>query len=311
MRVGILTQHYPPEPFHRPADLARWLTGRGHQVSVITGFPYYQAGALYPGTRMRVWSREVVAGVNVLRVPLYPDHSRSAVRRILNYGSFSISATVLGCVLSGPVEVMYVEHPSTILGLAACFLSRVRRVPFVYGVDDVWPESVEASGMLRHHTLLKTIDRLERVVYRRAGAIAVISEGNRRQLIAKGVPPDKVHFIPHYANEDIFRPVPPDPCRRPLGASARRRCVRTDDSLEDRGIHGLCTANHHGDERRCGRARAIDAGRCDLSSGKPQGPGGGRARVACDDPRDAGGYGGGGSAGLSAIAHEEGRLRTG
>ena len=222
MRVGILTQHYPPEPFLRPADLARWLTGRGHRVSVITGFPYYPAGVLYPGTRMRVWSREVVAGVNVLRVPLYPDHSRSAVRRILNYGSFSVSATVLGSVLTGPVDVMYVEHPSTILGLAACFLSRVRRVPFVYGVDDVWPESVEASGMLRRRTLLRTIDRLERVVYRRAGAIAVISEGNRHQLIAKGVPPHKVHFIPHYANEDIFHPVPPDPARRAaLGLEGR------------------------------------------------------------------------------------------
>src|SRR3989442_2528231 len=164
MRVGILTQHYPPEPFLRPADLARWLTGRGHRVSVITGFPYYPAGALYPGTRMRVWSREVVAGVNVLRVPLYPDHSRSAVRRILNYGSLSVSATVLGSVLTGPVDVMYVEHPSTILGLAACILSRVRRVPFVYGVVDVLSESAAASGMLPPHTRLTTIDRLRRVL---------------------------------------------------------------------------------------------------------------------------------------------------
>src|SRR5439155_20123780 len=98
--------------------------------------------------------------------------------------------------------------------------------------------------------------------------------------------------------------------RRPPGAPARRQCVRTDDSVEDRGIHGLRTADHHGDERRRGRARAIGAGRCDLSSGGSQGSGGGRARAARDDPRDAGGYGGGWPAGLPAIAHEECSLRT-
>jgi glycosyltransferase involved in cell wall biosynthesis len=214
VKVLILTQHFPPEPFPRPADLGRWLVGRGHQVSVVTGFPYYPTGALYPGTVMRPWSREVVDGVKVLRVPLFPDHSRSAVRRLLNYGSFSFSTALLGSALSGPADAMYVEHPSTIFGLAACFVGRVRRVPFLYAVDDVWPESVAASGMLRQPALLETIDRLERVVYRRAGAIAVVSEGNRRQLMAKGVPPGKLHFIPHYANQDTFRPVPADPARR-------------------------------------------------------------------------------------------------
>ena len=211
MRIGILTQHYPPEPFPRPADLAGWLVGRGHQVVVITGFPHYPGRTLYPGTKLRVLSREVVDGVTVLRLPLYPDHSRSVIQRGLNYASFSMSTAILGSLFSGPLDALYVEHPSTTFGLAASFLSRVRRAPFLYAVDDLWPESVEASGMLTHRALLNGIDRLERMVYRRAGAIAVISEGNRACLIARGVPPAKVHFVPHYANEDIFEPVAPDP----------------------------------------------------------------------------------------------------
>ncbi len=211
MRVLILTQHYPPEPFQRPADLAQWLIERGHRVVVITGFPYYPSGTLYPGTKMRPWRCEVENGVTVIRLPVYPDHSRSVVRRVLNYGSFSFSTAILGPLLSGPIDAIYVEHPSTMFGLAAWWLSRLRRAPFVYSVDDIWPDSVEASGMLRHRTLLQTIERLEQFVYRRAGAITVISPGNRQRLIAKGVPWDKVHFVPHYANEAIYRPVARDP----------------------------------------------------------------------------------------------------
>lgn len=211
MRVLILTQHYPPEPFSRPADLARWLVERGHQVGVITGFPYYPTDALYPGTKMRIWSTEVVEGVTVLRLPVYPAHGRSAVRRALNYGSFSLSTAVLGTVLSGRVDALYVEHPSTTFGLAAWVLSRLRRTPFLYAVDDLWPDSVEAGGFLRNRRLLEGIERLEGFLYKRAAAIAVISQGNRERLVAKGVPEEKVHFVPHYANEAIYRPVAPDP----------------------------------------------------------------------------------------------------
>jgi len=222
MRILILTQHYPPEPFPRPADLAQWLVRRGHHVVVITGFPYYPTGTLFPGTKMRIWSREVVEGVSILRLPLYLDHSRSPVRRALNYGSFSLSTAILGPLLSGSIDAIYVEHPSTLFALSAWLVSRLRRVPFVYMVDDIWPDSVQASGMLRHRELLAGIELLEQFVYKRAGAITVISQGNRDRLVSKGVPECKVHFVPHYANEEIYEPVIPDPIlREKLGVTRR------------------------------------------------------------------------------------------
>ncbi len=100
MRVAIITQYYPPEPIPKPHELARGLIERGHEVVVVTAFPNYPAGRLYPGTHLRPWTWDIVDGIQVLRVPLYPDHSSSAIRRVLNYGTFAVTASVLGGALS-------------------------------------------------------------------------------------------------------------------------------------------------------------------------------------------------------------------
>ena len=210
VRVVIVTQYYPPEPIPKPHELARGLVERGHEVVVITGFPNYPAGRLYADTQMRPWKWDDVDGIRVLRLPLYADHSRSVVRRALNYGSFAVAAGLLGSILSGPVEVIFAEHPPLTIGLAAWIIGRLRQVPFLYAVNDLWPESVAATGMVRSRRLLDYVGRLERFVYRRAAAIAVISPGFKANLAGKGVSPEKVHVIPHWADESLYRPVPPD-----------------------------------------------------------------------------------------------------
>ncbi|MGH8104006.1 MAG: glycosyltransferase family 4 protein [bacterium] len=226
MKIAILTQYYPPEPIPRPHELARGLAERGHEVVVITGFPNYPAGKLYPDTRLRLWKWESLDGIRILRLPLYPDHSRSVVRRVLSYGSFAVAAALLGSVMSGPVEVMFAEHPPLTIGLAAWVLGRIRRAPFLYKINDLWPESVEATGMVRSRQVLDLMGRLERFVYRRAAAIAVISPGFKANLVGKGVPPDKVHVIPHWADEFLYRPVPRDPdLARNVGMAGRFNVV--------------------------------------------------------------------------------------
>lgn len=211
MRILILTQYYPPEPIPKPYELARGLVERGHEVVVITGFPNYPGGRLYPGVRIRLWHHDLIDGIRVLRLPLFPDHSRSPLRRVFNYTSFAVSVVALGSVLSGPADVMFVEHPPLTIGVAAWILGGVRRMPFLYAVNDLWPESVEATGMLRSRHLLDCIRKIESFVYRRAAGIAVVSPGVKGNLIGKGVPPDKVQVIPHWADESLYRPVPPDP----------------------------------------------------------------------------------------------------
>ena len=211
MRILILSQYYWPEPVPKPHELAYSLLERGHQVSVITGFPNFPLGSFYKGYKIRPWKWEVIDGIRVLRVPLYPDHSLSAVKRVLNYSSFAISASILGPLLGTSADAMYVYHPPLTMGIPAWAIGLVRRIPFMYEVQDIWPEAVEATGMMRNEVVLGSMRMLERFVYRKAAVISTISEGFKRKLVSKGVPSEKVYVIPNWANEVVFRPVPADP----------------------------------------------------------------------------------------------------
>lgn len=211
MRVLLLSQWYVPEPDIKNHLIARDLQERGHQVTVITGFPNYPSGQIYPGYRQRVWQWDNIDGVRVLRLPLYPDHSRSGIRRSFNYVSFAASASWLGSALCGPADVMWVYSAPLTIGIPACWIGALRRIPFILNIHDMWPEAVAASGMVSSQWVIKLLRWLGRLVYHRAARITVVSEGFKQNLIDKGVPASKISVVPNWADEDIYRPVTPEP----------------------------------------------------------------------------------------------------
>ncbi len=211
MRVLVLSQNYDPEPVAKPGELARSLASRGHQVTVVTGMPNYPTGRLYPGYGGRLFRVTTEEGVRVVRLALFPDQSRSALRRSASYLSFACLAALLGPLLSGPVDVLYVRHPPLSIGLAAWWIGLLRRARFLYAVHDLWPESVVAVGMLRRGFWIRVLEGLERFVYRRAGAVGVVSPAFVDSLLAKGVPREKVHLLTDWADEDLWWPEPADP----------------------------------------------------------------------------------------------------
>lgn len=203
MRVLILSQYYDPEPVPKAGELARELQDRGHDVEVITGFPNYPSGDLYEGYRLALMQRTTIDGIPVRRTFEYPYHGTSAVKRLINYWSFVFSAP-LASLFMRRADVMYVWHPPLTVGVAAWLISRLRGIPFVYDVQDIWPESAILSGMLRPGLLVRLMSRLERFVYRRAAHVLVVTPGARENLIGKGVPPEKVSAMHHWIDESIF-----------------------------------------------------------------------------------------------------------
>jgi glycosyltransferase involved in cell wall biosynthesis len=208
MRILLVSQWFTPEPFFKGLPFARALMDRGHDVQVLTGFPNYPGGRLYPGYRLRPLQREVMEGIPVIRVPLYPSHDASSVRRAVNYASFALSAACIGPWAAKKADVAYVYHPPATVALPAMALHWMRRVPFVYDVQDLWPDTLGATGMLRHRAILNLVGRWCSLAYRKAARIVVLSPGFRDALVRRGVPGSKIEVIYNWCEEDCIRRAP-------------------------------------------------------------------------------------------------------
>lgn len=204
MRVLILSQYYWPEPIPKPAELAQALRQAGDEVAVITGYPNYPAGRLYDGYSLCLVQRESIDGVPVFRTFEFPYHGTRALGRVANYVSFMLSAP-LGSFWTPRVDAIYVWHPPLTVGVAAWIIARLRGIPFVYDVQDIWPEAAVLSGILKPGFVVSCLSKLERFVYQRADHLFAVTAGARSNLISKGVPPAKVSVMPHWFDESIFR----------------------------------------------------------------------------------------------------------
>jgi colanic acid biosynthesis glycosyl transferase WcaI len=200
-RVLLLTQWFDPEPTFKGMLFARELVNQGYAVEVITGFPNYPGGKLYPGYRMRWLQRQSIDGVQVTRVPLYPSHDGSALKRIFNYLSFAITALLYGLFGAKKPDVIYAYHPPLTIGVVAVLLRFFRRIPVVYDVQDMWPDTLRATGMVNNRKLLKWVDRICHWVYRYVDRIVVLSPGFKRLLIERQVPESKIEIIYNWCDE--------------------------------------------------------------------------------------------------------------
>jgi glycosyltransferase involved in cell wall biosynthesis len=201
MRILLLTQWFDPEPAFKGLAFARELSARGHEVEVLTGYPNYPGGALYPGYRIHSFDREMMDGVRVVRVPLYPSHDRSRVGRAVNYLSFAASASAFGRILTRAPDVIYAYHPPATIGLPAAVIGRLCRAPVVLDVQDLWPDTLTATGMVNGRRALWLVGRLCSWNYRRAARIVVLSPGFRRALEGRLVPTGKLRVIYNWCDE--------------------------------------------------------------------------------------------------------------
>jgi len=201
VRILLLTQWFDPEPTFKGLTFAKALVDRGHEVEVLTGFPNYPGGRLYPGYHVRLRQRESRAGIRITRVALYPSHDHSALRRAANYISFAVAAATLGPLSVLRPEVIYVYHPPATVVLPAILLKTIRRVPFVLDVNDLWPDTLAATGMVTHQTLLRGVGAFCRLGYRSAAQIVVVSPGFKQALVDRGVPAEKIEVIYNWCDE--------------------------------------------------------------------------------------------------------------
>lgn len=200
-RILLLTQWFDPEPTFKGLVFARELVRQGFEVEVLTGFPNYPGGKVYPGYCIKWLQREVIDGVQVTRVPLYPNHDQSAIKRVLNYASFAASSLVYGLFMARRPDVIYAYHPPLTVGITASLIRLLRHIPVVYDIQDMWPDTLRATGMLNNVRALNVVSAVCQWVYRRVDHIVVLSPGFKRLLMQRGVSEAKVEVIYNWADE--------------------------------------------------------------------------------------------------------------
>jgi len=208
MRVLFINQFFPPEIEPSAAkvhDLACKLAERGHQVTVVTGFPNYPSGVIPVEYRQKLFKSEVRDGVKILRTFLIPAPNRGVLRRMMNQSSFLVSAILRGLSSDRP-DAIVTSSPPLETGLAGYMLSRVKRVPFIFEVRDAWPEAAVVLGVIHNRTVITVAEALERFLYRQASRVIAVTQGVQAHVIAHGAARDKVVLIPNGADTDLFHP---------------------------------------------------------------------------------------------------------
>ncbi|SDG43076.1 glycosyltransferase family 4 protein [Desulfosporosinus hippei] len=212
MRFLILTQYFPPETGAaqvRLKELAKGLQRQGHEVVIVTAFPNHPSGVIPPKYR-GYWSmKDEVEGLPVYRTWVYPVQRGRFWKRLLNYFSFTFSS-LWGILKAGPCDVLFVESPPLFLGMTAVLGSWLKRARLVFNVSDLWPESAVALGLVTNKTMIRMTEGLETWLYNRSWKLSAVTIGIRDTWINRGIPAEKVAFLPNGVNLDLFRPLLPD-----------------------------------------------------------------------------------------------------
>lgn len=218
MRIIYISQYFPPEigaTQTRAFEMARGLVRAGHQVTMITEFPNHPAGIIPQEYRRKLVQREVLNGIDVIRVWVKASPVKTFQNRITFYLSFMVMAIFAGIFFArGKYEAIYATSPPLFVGGAGLFLSYLRRIPLFFEVRDLWPESAVQMGQLNRLWAIRLSTWLEEKCYRRATKIVVVTNGIKKRLLDRGIPESKVTIIPNGANTELYAPRPPSPSLR-------------------------------------------------------------------------------------------------
>jgi glycosyltransferase involved in cell wall biosynthesis len=229
VKILYLSQYFPPEmgaPAARASELTRHWAADGHDVTVLTGFPNHPTGRVpseYCDEFRQLVTREQIEGVNVVRTWLWPLPNRKAYERILNYTSFCLSSALTGLFISRP-EVVIASSPQLLVALSGWWLAACKRVPFVFEVRDLWPESLSAVGMGGKNSLMnRALAKLAGFLYGKADRIVVVTPAFKDHLIKHwNIAADKISVIENGVETNLFSPRNTDAdIRRELGAEEK------------------------------------------------------------------------------------------
>ena len=207
MKILFFSHYYSPEgnaPATRVSALCERWAKAGHDVTVVTCPPNVPNGVVYDGYANKRTS-ETINGVKVERVKLYIAANKGAVRRMLNFVSYFFKALLAALRLPKP-DVVIATSPQIFCGYAGVWYKRLRHVPLVIEIRDIWPESMGAVGAHIPKLAYWMLEKIERTMYRTCDKLVTVGEGYRVRLMEKGVPGDKISIVMNGTDLEVYRP---------------------------------------------------------------------------------------------------------
>jgi glycosyltransferase involved in cell wall biosynthesis len=242
MRILYVSQYFPPEmgaPAARVHELSRQWVRQGHAVTVLTGFAHHPTGIKSAEDRWRVTRRETVDGIDVVRSYVYAAPNAGTWRRMASYVSFFGSAALIGAARVSRPDVVVATSPQLLCACAGYLLARWKRVPFVFEVRDLWPESIVAVEAMRENLIVRGLKRVARYLYEHSSRIVTVGQGYKRQIEQRySIPPERIDVVPNGIDLETFVPSPRDnEVRRQYGWGDRLVLLYV-------GTHGMAHALH-------------------------------------------------------------------
>jgi glycosyltransferase involved in cell wall biosynthesis len=212
MRLIYVSQYYPPEvgaTQTRAQEMTQHLVDAGHQVTVLAEVPNHPVGVIQPAYRGKLYQRSLEDGVDVIRTWVKTTPHKTFRSRLAFYLSFMVNGTLAGLLLArGRYDLIYATSPPLFVGGVPLALKKMRRIPFVFEVRDLWPESAVAMGELKNPRYIRWATRFEQSCYRQARHIVTVTQGLKDRLVERGIADSKISVISNGANTELFRPAP-------------------------------------------------------------------------------------------------------
>lgn len=179
MHILFFSHYFPPEgnaPATRTYENCKRWVELGHQVTVVTCAPNCPAGVVYNGYKNKLYQRETVDGIDLIRVWTYIAANKGTFKRIANYASYTMSSVVASLGLGRP-DIIVATSPQFFCGWSGVLTRLWKRVPFVLEIRDLWPDSIAAVGAMKQSFLLDMLYKMEDWMYKSASHIVTVGEG--------------------------------------------------------------------------------------------------------------------------------------
>ena len=206
MRILFVTDNYPPEsnaPALRTSEhVNEWVKNKDVSVTILTCFPNFPQGKIYPGYKNKLIGIENHGKIKIIRVWSYIVRNKGKYRRILDHLSFCITSTIVGIFLK--VDVIVATSPQFFTSFTAFFISKIKKVPWIFEVRDLWPKSIESLGVIKNRFILRSLEKIELFFYRQSSKIVVVTNSFKSNLVKRGILRSKIKVIKNGVDLTLF-----------------------------------------------------------------------------------------------------------